>query len=515
MMKTCCLFLLLLIGIAPASVHAQITAESSQKQIPVLIRKDDNEVLCVKITCPDKTTATLRSLTFTTQGTTDIRDIESIALYSTGAEKNFATKSRVGSTLSAAKEFTVRQQVKLSEGDNYFWLSAKLKPSADLFHKIDFQCTKVEADNNTLTPKDTTPDVVKRIGIAVRNRGDDGSHTYRIPGLVYTTKKTLIGVYDIRWKNAADLQGDIDVGVSRSTDGGQTWLPMKKAIDMKKWGNKPENQNGVGDPAVLVDTVTGRIWVAGLWSHGNPGMTWHSSKPGMKPEETSQFLLAYSDDEGASWSKPINITEQIKDPKWQLLLQGPGMGICLKDGTLVFPAQFKDENKVPHSTIIYSKDRGKTWAIGTGAKSKTTEAQVVELQNGDLMLNMRDDRGGSRSVSVTSDLGKTWQEHSTSRSALQEPVCMASIIRMKLQDGRNVLVFCNPNTKRGRTHLTLKFSLDDGQTWPEKYNFLLYSEGCYGYSCLAPMDNDIVSVLYEGAGDLYFEKVNVAEVLGR
>ncbi|WP_281954042.1 exo-alpha-sialidase, partial [Pseudophaeobacter arcticus] len=141
-------------------------------------------------------------------------------------------------------------------------------------------------------------------------------------------------------------------------------------------------------------------------------------------QETSQLMLVKSEDDGLSWSKSINITSQVKDPKWHLLLQGPGKGITMSDGTLVFPAQYKDEAEMPHSTIIYSKDRGKTWEIGTGAKPNTTVSQVVELDDGRLMLNMRDNRGGSRSVYTTSDMGQTWEVHSTSRKTLIEPVCM-------------------------------------------------------------------------------------------
>ena len=50
------------------------------------------------------------------------------------------------------------------------------------------------------------------------------------------------------------------------------------------------------------------------------------------------------------------------------------------------------------------------------------------------MLNMRDNRGGSRAVATTKDLGKTWTEHPSSRSALQEPVCMASLIKVNAKD---------------------------------------------------------------------------------
>ena len=106
----------------------------------------------------------------------------------------------------------------------------------------------------------------------------------------------------------------------------------------------------------------------------------------------------------------------------------------MQDGTLVFPIQFIDSTRVPNAGIMYSKDRGETWKIHNYARTNTTEAQVAEVEPGVLMLNMRDNRGGSRAVATTKDLGKTWTEHPSSRKALQEPVCMASLISVKAAD---------------------------------------------------------------------------------
>jgi sialidase-1 len=262
-------------------------------------------------------------------------------------------------------------------------------------------------------------------------------------------------------------------------------------------------------------------------------MLWWASKPGMKPEETGQFMLVKSTDDGQTWSQPINITSQIKDPAWQLLLQGPGRGITMTDGTLVFPAQFKTDlgtkaldggQYTCHSTIVYSKDQGKTWQIGTGAKSNTTEAQVVELADGSLMLNMRDDRNrtdkgetNGRAVAVTTDLGKTWTKHASSNSSLQEPNCMASIISADIEiNGKmqQVLFFSNPDSKTERSHMTIKASLDGGLTWPKEYQTELNSEAGYGYSCMSMVDNKTIGILYEGAKELYFQKIPVSDLLG-
>ena len=133
---------------------------------------------------------------------------------------------------------------------------------------------------------------------------------------------------------------------------------------------------------------------------------------------------------------------------------------------------------------------------------------------------MRDNRGGSRSVYTTRDLGKTWQMHPTSRKGLPEPVCMASLIRVaSVRDGddRNILMFSNPNrASRSRSFITIKASLDEGATWPEQYHKLIHEPSCAGYSCMTKVGDETVGILYEG-GDtalLVFEKFRISEILG-
>ena len=361
-------------------------------------------------------------------------------------------------------------------------------------------------------------------GTPLRSHGQDGVDTYRIPGLATTTNGTLIAVYDVRHDNARDLQGNIDIGMSRSVDGGKTWEPMKIILDMKTWGGLPEEQNGVGDPCILVDRNTGTIWVAGLWAHGKPGKrVIQASEPGLDPSHSAQWVLVRSDDDGKTWSKPINITRQVKNPFWKIVFQGPGKGICMRDGTLVFPAQYWDGKNVSYSTIVWSRDHGKTWHCGTGAKPDTTEAQVVELGSGGLMLNMRDNRNrtdksasNGRAVAITRDLGKTWTAHPSSNNALPEPVCMASLIREDfVVKGRRqrVLLFSNPDSKFRRERITIKASLDDGYTWPEQYRLLLDAGKGRGYSCMTKIDDSTIGILYEGSqADLVFQRVGIDEL---
>nr|MCU0779778.1 glycoside hydrolase [Akkermansiaceae bacterium] len=366
---------------------------------------------------------------------------------------------------------------------------------------------RVKCGGKVIEPRNPAPGAPQRIGHAVRLPGDDGSAAYRIPALARSHKGTLVAAYDIRYRHAGDLPADIDVGVSRSTDGGATWGPMIVAMDMGK--DPAHAYDGIGDPAILADPKRGRLWLAALWSHGK--RAWHGSGPGLKPEETGQLMLSHSDDDGLTWSPPANVTAQVKDPAWRLFFNGPGAGIVLADGTLVFPAQFRAADGKPWSTMISSADGGQTWQTGSGVKSDTTEAQVVQLADGAVMINCRDNRGGSRTVAVTRDLGKTWHLHSTDRSALPEPVCMASLLAWDHPRHGRFLAFSNPDSRNRRHRMSVKLSTDDGLTWPERHHRLYDVRDCFGYSCLAPATDGHLGVLYEGSGALYFLRLPLAE----
>lgn len=352
----------------------------------------------------------------------------------------------------------------------------------------------------------------RRKAVSVRKAGDDGAKAYRIPGIVTTSDGTLVAVYDVRYESSADLQGNIKVGVSRSNDRGRTWEPMRLALDLDGYGGLPAAQNGTGDPCILYDSRNNRLWIAALWCHGMPGKrAWTASGQGLSPDETGQLLLVSSEDGGMTWSEPVNITPMVKDESWHLLLQGPGRGITMSDGTLVFPAQFIDSERIPNATVVYSVDAGRTWAIGNPARRKTTESQVAEYPEGTLMLNMRDDRGGSRAVSVSRDMGATWSEHPSSRSALREPVCMASLIAVRAGDnitGKDLLLFSNPDSSVERKDITIKLSLDGGLTWPAAHQVVLDEGYGWGYSCLTMIDESTVGILYESSvANIIFQAV--------
>ena len=353
----------------------------------------------------------------------------------------------------------------------------------------------------------------------IHKQGEFDCHTFRIPAMVTTNKGTLLAVYDMRYKSRRDLQRHMDIGLSRSTDGGETWARPVPIMDMKKFGGLPEDQNGCSDPNILVDRKTGEILVSAVWTHGKPGThQWvgKGSEPGHSIHKSSQFMMVRSKDDGLTWSEPENWTKRLKDPKWCLFAPAPGNGINLMDGTLVMPTQGRDANGFPFSNLMWSKDHGKSWTLSSPARDNTTECSVAELKDGSLMLNVRDNRNrkdksktNGRAVSVTKDMGKTWEVHSSDHGALPEPVCMASLISHDLKDGRRVLFFSNPNSKYKREKMTVRMSLDQGKTWPK--SILLDQKGG-AYSSLAMVNDRTLGILYESSvADMVFQKIKLSE----
>ena len=361
----------------------------------------------------------------------------------------------------------------------------------------------------------------ERSMVIIHKQGEANCHTFRIPGIARTLNGTLLAVYDMRYNSRRDLQGHMDIGLSRSTDGGKTWEAPRPIMDMGTFGGLGEDQNGCSDPNILVNRHTGEIFVAAVWTYGKPGThQWrgNGSEPGHDITKSTQFIMVRSSDDGITWTKPDNWTTRLKNPEWHLFAPAPGNGITMSDGTLVMPTQGRDAEGLPFSNLMWSRDHGKSWTLGTHARSNTTECAVVELSDGTLMLNMRDNRNrtnksdtNGRAVSVTRDLGKTWTKHISDHGALPEPVCMASLISHTLADGKRVLFFSNPNSKTKRERMTVRVSLDDGKTWPSDRKILLDEKGG-AYSSLVMVDEKTLGILYESSvADLVFQRISLTE----
>ncbi|MGI6074521.1 MAG: exo-alpha-sialidase [Fermentimonas sp.] len=521
-----------------------IKVEMESPILPLLTGKEYNPVKKIRLTrnsdeLADDEAYQIERIALSISGD-DISEVQGISLFKAGNKEKFETNNLIES-LSVTDKVSFEYMLNVPEDTITLWIALTLNDDVELSHKIRVEVDDIKTSRGKLIVDDSDAKDL-RLGVAVRQHNQDGVHTSRIPGLATSKTGTLMAIFDARYDSARDLQGDIDIAMNRSFDGGRTWEPMQVVLDMGEWGGMPEKFNGVSDANILVDENSGDIYVAGLWMYGVldnvtgkwvEGLTadstrwihqWHKmgSQPGYDVKQTSQFLITKSTDDGKTWSEPINITKE-KKAEWWLYAPAPGQGITMADGTLVMPTQGRDENGTSFSNITWSKDGGKTWTASNPASIHTTECAVVELSDGSLMLNMRDNRNrgnedvNGRSVFITKDMGETWTEHHTSRKALIEPTCMGSLHKHTYKEkgeDKSVLLFVNPASKSKRNNITLKVSFDDGNTWLEDNSILLDEYSGRGYSCITSVDESTIGILYESSqADMVFQTISLEEIL--
>jgi sialidase-1 len=332
--------------------------------------------------------------------------------------------------------------------------------------------------------------------LAVFEAGKDGYHTYRIPALIVSPKGVLLAFCEGRKGGRGDT-GDIDLLLKRSFDGGRTWRETQTVWD--------EADNTCGNPCPVVDASTGTIWL--LLTHNLRRDTEAQIVDGTS-KGTRTVWVAKSTDDGATWSRPVEITRDVKRPDWTWYATGPGVGIQLRSGRLVVPCDNKVAvSKARQSHVIYSDDHGTTWKLGGVLGPNCNESQVAELSDGRLTINMRSYQANHRRLVATSkDRGMTWTEPRED-ATLIEPVCQASLLRHRPSAGdKNYLVFSNPaSTKREK--LTLRASEDDGRTWPIQR---LLHTGPAAYSCLTTLPDGTLACLYERGRKEPYETITLA-----
>ncbi|MDH2924185.1 Neuraminidase (sialidase) [Nicoletella semolina] len=231
--------------------------------------------------------------------------------------------------------------------------------------------------------------------------------------------------------------------------------------------------------------------------------------------QTSYLWLTYSDDDGKTWSNPIDLTPQIKEDWMQFVGTGPGNGLQLKNGNLVLPIYYTNANRRQSSALIISSDGGKTWTRGespndsyldqrggsrllTETDPEITESQVIELNNGDLKMFSRNQVGLVR-VSTSKDGGYTWQKEADFPEELVDSYSQLSIIKYsKLINNKEYVVFANAHsTSRGRVNgkVWLGEVQDNGSiAW--KYTTTI-DPNSYWYNSLTELPNGDIGILYE------------------
>jgi sialidase-1 len=327
-----------------------------------------------------------------------------------------------------------------------------------------------------------------------------GYWTCRIPGLAVARNNVVLATTEARPGQGGDYDFN-DLLLRRSTDGGRSFGPTVRLVDHAAYGDGP-----VSNCVLIPEQATGRV--VALFCH-----------------DYARVFRMHSDDAGATWSAPTDITAVFAGFRaqypWRVCATGPGHGLQLRNGRMIVPVWLSDGSggefgprhrghRPSVVTLVYSDDRGDTWQqgdivhrhgdlVGGEAVVNPSETLAVERADGSVLFNSRSEASVHRRLVAASPDGVAgWTERRWD-PALLEPVCMASLVRVGWP---GPLLFANPdNLDRtmaswacDRKRLTVKLSRDDGRTWPVAK---VLESGPAGYSDLAVLADGTVLCLYE------------------
>ncbi len=333
----------------------------------------------------------------------------------------------------------------------------------------------------------------------------DGYHICRIPGIAVTKNNVVLVTTEARPGVGGDYDFN-DVLIRRSIDGGKTFTPAIKLVDHLTYGDGP-----VSNFVMIPNMATGRV--IAVYCH-----------------DYARVFTMYSDDDGATFSNPVEITNTFDDFKpeymWTVCATGPGHGIHLRNGRMIIPIWMSDGSGTEMGkghrghrpsaiATIFSDDDGITWKRGdiickngdfvqNELVINPSETIAVELTDGTVMVNIRTESKIHRRLIAVSTNGDNNWNITGFDNALLEPVCMASIIRHSWQSDTEpgAIIFANPdNTEQtmatwamDRKRITIKCSKDDGKTWPISK---VLEPGPSGYSDLAILNDGTILCFYE------------------
>ncbi|MET3809219.1 sialidase family protein [Arthrobacter sp. UYEF3] len=340
-------------------------------------------------------------------------------------------------------------------------------------------------------------------------RGVGGYRQYRIPALAVSVRGTVLAAYDGR-PNLDDLPSPIDLLLRRSTDSGRTWGSQQVV-------RTGVGLSGFGDPSLLVDAETGRIF---MFHAAGTRAGFFEARAGLQPEDDVQHCdLSFSDDDGVTWGHR-RITGQLKlrpatggaeDRAITGIFASAGQGVQIHAGP--FRGRLVQQFVVLAGGGImaasaYSDDHGENWVLGDliGAGPDgigANENKVAVLADGRLLLHSR--ATPRRLAAVSDNGGQSWSPLRPVED-LPDPSDNGSLVRF---DGLpTVTAFASETTaawllasnnqdEQLRRNTVLSLSPDNGLTWPAK---LCVCPGSSAYSTAARLPDGNIGVFYERQG---------------
>ena len=303
----------------------------------------------------------------------------------------------------------------------------------------------------------------------------------RIPGLIATERGSLIRYFEAR-RERSDWAA-IDVKVSRSTDGGESWCDVLLVEGEGKTLNNPV-MFSLPEKIVFLFCV-------------NYKEVWQCE----------------SLDDGATYTDPRRVNfEQGVDFFYNVVALGPGHGV-VHNGNLIVPAwfAFNRENEKEHhpsfSTTFYSTDGGATWQVGEkifpDIIEDGSECSIAVTAQNRLLISVRNiGKMKMRALAESANGFSDWHSLRFEEN-LKDPTCMAG---MTSRDG--IVYHSNCESQASRENLVIKASSDGFKS----YRKISVSD-VGGYSDIALLGDEIC-IFYEkpndiGAFELYFKRLKM------
>ena len=241
---------------------------------------------------------------------------------------------------------------------------------------------------------------------------------------------------------------------------------------------------------------------------------------------TCFLQMIYSDDDGATWSAPVNLNQDVKEEWMSFCGTSPGTGVQLRSGRLVVPIYYNGEHKRHFSAaVVYSDDGGATWKRGKSPNDgrifegrqidsrtldteagATHEATLIERADGSLLMLMRNQHpSGKVAAAVSTDGGETWGEVYFAQE-ITEIFCQPNAVPWPSEECPERVVFANASQMRPyRGRGVLRLSEDGGRTWIASRTF---NPAHYVYQCMTILPDGTLGLLWEREMQgLYFTRI--------
>lgn len=492
-------------GIAPARVSADtMTYQQSSVAATSLPagRSGTNERLIAVNIITQGTLAPLEltEIRFNLEGTTRPEDMAIVRVWFNGPAPRLVTSELFGTGLPDTGSLVITGSQLLNEGPNYFWITADIKGTA-----VEGDTLKAVVESVTLSgvTHAVTPGATPEFRVIILEHqllfsgGDYGSANYRIPAIVSAADGSVVVAVDARIDQPGDLPNDIDLMIRRSTDLGHTWSDPMTIADF--------GEDGAGDPALVLDRNSGDLLCL-FASHQGLFLS--------TPTDPIRFQVCRSTDHGVSWTSPEEHTDEIYAPGWYASWLASGSAHQMRNGRIIGAVGVRENaGNTISNFMIFSDDGGHTWNYQPArAAIPGNEAKVVERDNGEVMMNIRNQTPDKRKITLSADGGASWGTP-WYQDELIDPFVNGELIRYtSVLDGfdKSRLLFSIAAHPSVRKNLTLFLSYDEGGTWPVSR---VVNPGLTGYSALTVLDDGTIGCFYENGEyeeyQLYFARVSL------